>query len=313
MKQLSIIFSLIYSFVYSQDLRPLGLYNDIVSHTYYTLSYSEDHEQAEWVYYVLNSNQLNSSTERKNNFRPDNKVKTYSAQLYDYKGSGYDRGHLAPATDMKYNTISMSESFFMSNMSPQSPSFNRGIWKKIEKQFRDWSYKYGELVIITGPVLKGENYGSIGYNKVTIPKWYYKVAIDPSNYERNLAILIENKGSSASIKSFVVTIDYLEEFSGLDFFHNLSDEIEESFESSIHTNLWDWNVTYTPRSSVTIMKNGTIDHTVNHLPNNGKIFRTTTGKKYHKESCRYLSKSKIPITIAEAQEKGLGPCGVCKP
>lgn len=313
MKQLSIIFSLIYSFVYSQDLRPLGLYNDIVSHTYYTLSYSEDHEQAEWVYYVLNSNQLNSSTERKNNFRPDNKVKTSSAQLYDYKGSGYDRGHLAPATDMKYNTISMSESFFMSNMSPQSPSFNRGIWKKIEKQFRDWSYKYGELVIITGPVLKGENYGSIGYNKVTIPKWYYKVAIDPSNYERNLAILIENKGSSASIKSFVVTIDYLEEFSGLDFFHNLSDEIEESFESSIHTNLWDWNVTYTPRSSVTIMKNGTIDHTVDHLPNNGKIFRTTTGKKYHKESCRYLSKCKIPITIAEAQEKGLGPCGVCKP
>jgi len=313
MKQLSIIFSLIYSFVYSQDFRPLGLYNDIVSHTYYTLSYSEDHEQAEWVYYVLNSNQLNSSSERKNNFRPDNKVKTSSAQLYDYKGSGYDRGHLAPATDMKYNTISMSESFFMSNMSPQSPSFNRGIWKKIEKQFRDWSYKYGELVIITGPVLKGENYGSIGYNKVTIPKWYYKVAIDPSNYERNLAILIENKGSSASIKSFVVTIDYLEEFSGLDFFHNLSDEIEESFESSIHTNLWDWNVTYTPRSSVTIMKNGTIDHTVNHLPNNGKIFRTTTGKKYHKESCRYLSKCKIPITIAEAQEKGLGPCGVCKP
>jgi DNA/RNA endonuclease G (NUC1) len=313
MKQLSIILSLISSFVYSQDLRPLGLYDDIVSHTYYTLSYSEDHEQAEWVYYVLKSNQLNSTVERKDNFRPDFKVKTSSAQLYDYKGSGYDRGHLAPATDMKYNNISMSESFFMSNMSPQSPSFNRGIWKKIEKQFRDWSYKYGELVIVTGPVLKGENYGFIGYNKVTIPKWYYKVAIDPSNYDRNIAILIENKGSSASIKSFVVTIDYLEEFSGLDFFHNLSDKIEESFESSTHINLWDWNVTYAPKSSVTIMKNGTIDHTVDHLPSNGNIFRTTTGKKYHKESCRYLSKSKIPITFIEAKEKGLGPCGVCKP
>ena len=272
MKQLSIIFSLISSFVYSQDLRPLGLYNDVVSHTYYTISYSEDHEQAEWVYYTLNSNQLNSAVERKDNFRPDFKVKTSSAQLYDYKGSGYDRGHLAPATDMKYNNISMSESFFMSNMSPQSPSFNRGIWKKIEKQFRDWSYKYGELVMVTGPVLNGENYGSIGYNKVTIPKWYYKVAIDPSNYDRNIAILIENKGSSASIKSFVVTIDYLEEFSGLDFFHNLSDKIEESFESSTHINLWDWNVTYAPKSSVTIMKNGTIDHTVDHLPSNGKIF-----------------------------------------
>ena len=102
----------------------------------------------------------------------------------------------------------------------------------------------------------------------------------------------------------MVTIDYLEEFSGLDFLKdNLSDEIEESFESSIHTNLWNWNVTYAPRSSVSVMKNGTIDHTVDHLPNNGKIFITTTGIKYHKESCRYLSKSKIPITIAEAQEK----------
>ena len=313
MKKLTIIFSLICSFVYSQDLKPLGLYNDVVSHTYYTLSYSEEHEQAEWVYYTLNSNQLNSAVERKDNFRPDFKVKTSSAQLYDYKGSGYDRGHLAPAADMKYNTSSMSESFFMSNMSPQSASFNRGIWRKIEKQFRDWSYMYGELVIITGPVLKGENYGSIGYNKVTIPKWYYKVAIDPSNYERNVAILIENKGSSASIKSFVVTIDYLEEFSGLDFFYNLSDEVEESFESSTHIKLWDWNVTYAPRSSVTKMKNGTIDHTVDHLPSNGKIFRTTTGKKYHKESCRYLSKSKIPITLGEAKDKGLGPCGVCKP
>ncbi|MDG1440846.1 MAG: DNA/RNA non-specific endonuclease [Flavobacteriales bacterium] len=167
------------NFKAAQDLKPLGLYNDIVSHSYYTLSYSEEHEQAEWVYYTLNSNQLNSAVERRDNFRPDFKVKTSSAQLYDYKGSGYDRGHLAPAADMKYNSSSMSESFFMSNMSPQSASFNRGIWRKIEKQFRDWSYMYGELVIVTGPVLKGENYGSIGYNKVTIPKWYYKVAIDP--------------------------------------------------------------------------------------------------------------------------------------
>lgn len=305
MKYFSLLIISINTLIHSQDLKPLGLYNDVVSHSYYTLSYSEEHEQAEWVYYTLNSNQLNSAVERKDNFRPDFKVKTSSAQLYDYKGSGYDRGHLAPAADMKYNSSSMSESFFMSNMSPQSPSFNRGIWRKIEKQFRDWSYKYGELVIITGPILKGENYGSIGYNKVTIPKWYYKVAIDPSNYDRSVAILIENKGSSASIKSFVVTIDYLEEFSGLDFFHSLPNEVEESFESSTHINLWDWNVTYVSKPRTT--------NSYKAPTSNGKIFRTTTGKKYHKENCRYLSKSKIPITFAEAKEKGLGPCGVCKP
>ena len=201
----------------------------------------------------------------------------------------------------------------MSNMSPQSPSFNRGIWRKIEKQFRDWSYKYGELIIITGPVLKGENFGTIGPNKVTIPKWYYKVAIDPENYQRNIAILIENKGDSKSLKNFAVTIDQLEKISGLDFFYLLPDDVEESFESIINANLWDWNVTYAPSSSVNFMKNGVIDESVDHLPSIGKIFRTTTGKKYHVESCRYLSKSKIPISIREAEEKGLGPCGVCKP
>ncbi|MBM77626.1 MAG: DNA/RNA endonuclease [Crocinitomicaceae bacterium] len=298
---------------YSQDLKPLGKYNSVVSHNYYSLSYSEEHEQAEWVYYILNSSQFNATVERSNNFKSDKLIKTSSSQLSDYKGSGYHRGHLAPAADMKYNNISMSESFFMSNVSPQTPSFNTGIWKRIEKTIRDWSYLYGELVIITGPVLNGEFLGTIGANDVTIPKWYYKVAIDLDNYNRNIAFLVENKGSSESIKSLVVSIDYLEEFSGLDFFHALSDEVEESFESSTHTGLWNWNVKAYPKSSVTIMKNGTIDHTKDHLPSNGKIYRTNTGKKYHKENCRYLSKSKIPITLNEAQEKGLDPCGVCKP
>ena len=88
MRYIKILLIFFNTLVHSQDLKPLGLYNDIVSHSYYTLSYSEEHEQAEWVYYTLNSNQLNSAVERKDNFRPDFKVKTSSAQLYDYKGCG---------------------------------------------------------------------------------------------------------------------------------------------------------------------------------------------------------------------------------
>ena len=177
---------------------------------------------------------------RKNNFRKDPEITKNSAALNDYKGSGYDRGHLAPAADMKYNSNSMSESFYLSNVSPQSANFNRGIWKKIEKQIRDWSYMYGELIVVTGPILECENFGKIGNNRVTIPKWYYKVVIDPDNYKRNLAILIENTGSSNSVKSYVITIDQLEEFSGIDFFYRLPDLIEESFESTKSLNLWYW-------------------------------------------------------------------------
>ena len=315
MKYLSLILLSLNLFINAQESNwyPLGKDNNIIEHTYYTLSYSEDHEQAEWVQYTLKSDYLNSNISRTDNFRTDPLVRTTSAELIDYKGSGYDRGHLAPAADMKYNSSSMSESFFMSNMSPQSASFNRGIWRKIEKQFRDWSYEYGELVIVTGPILNGDYLGSIGPNKVTIPKWYYKVAIDPSNYDRNVAILIKNIGSSESVISFVVTIDYLEEISGLDFFNSLPDEVEASFESSTHTNLWDWNVTYVPKPKTNSVIDGQVGYPKDHLPTNGEVFRTTTGKKYHLGSCRYLSKSKIPITLKEAQESGLGPCGVCKP
>ena len=107
----------------------------IVHHTNYTLQYNEEHEQASWVAYRLTGQQIqNPSTKRKDNFRSDPKVKTGSASLSDYKGSGYDRGHLAPAADFKWSATAMSESFYMSNMSPQVPSFNRGIWKNMKSR-----------------------------------------------------------------------------------------------------------------------------------------------------------------------------------
>jgi endonuclease G len=92
-------------------------------------------------------------TKRKDNFRSDPKVKTGSAALSDYKGSGYDRGHLAPAADFKWSATAMSESFYMSNMSPQVPGFNRGIWKNIESTVRNWAVENDEIYIVTGPVL----------------------------------------------------------------------------------------------------------------------------------------------------------------
>ena len=107
----------------------------IVEHEYYTLRYNEKTEQADWVAYTLKKVNLdNSKFKRTDNFREDPDVKTKSATLADYKGSGYDRGHLAPAADFAWTKNGMSESFYMSNMSPQQPDFNRGIWKKLEER-----------------------------------------------------------------------------------------------------------------------------------------------------------------------------------
>jgi len=161
--------------LFAQDLFPTSTTNQVVDHTYYSLSYSEDHEQAEWVYYMLTGEMVRSgSVSRTDNFREDPSVTTRSASLGDYKGSGYDRGHLCPAGDMQINNISMSESFYMSNMSPQEPSFNRGIWKKLESTVRNWAVKEDTIYVVTGGVLSSSK-GSIGPCRVTVPEYYYKM------------------------------------------------------------------------------------------------------------------------------------------
>ena len=110
-----------FSILFGQDLSlpNINESDQIIQHSAYTLNYDEQHEQASWVAYILTSTHIRGTFNRTNDFREDYKVKTGSASLSDYKGSGYDRGHLAPAGDMKWSSTAMSESFFMSNMSPQ--------------------------------------------------------------------------------------------------------------------------------------------------------------------------------------------------
>ncbi|NTW34356.1 MAG: DNA/RNA non-specific endonuclease, partial [Bacteroidetes bacterium] len=124
---------------------PTSTTKDIISHKYYTVSYSIENKQAEWIAYMLTKQQvLDGKLDRSDDFRRDPLVKdrSTSATLEDYKGSGYDRGHLAPAGDMKFDSIAMTESFFLTNMSPQLPDFNRGIWQRIEQQVRNWVQEY---------------------------------------------------------------------------------------------------------------------------------------------------------------------------
>lgn len=140
----------------------------IIKKTGFSLLYNESHEQAEWVAYQLTKSETNSVFERTDNFMVDPMVKTGSAVAADYQGSGYDRGHLAPAGDMGWSAASMTESFYYSNMSPQLPAFNRGIWKRLEEQVRTWAIDYDTLYVVTGPVLQ-MGLPKIGPNEVSVP------------------------------------------------------------------------------------------------------------------------------------------------
>lgn len=229
---------------------------EIIEHTYYKLAYSEKNEQALWVYYLLTPTFLNSSIERSDDFRADPKVKTGSATPDDYKNSGTDKGHLCPAGDMKLNETSVSESFYMSNMSPQIPTFNRGIWNKLEGIVREWAKTEDTLAIATGPVFK-DNLGVIGENKVTIPGYYYKVILDPTGKMKMIAILLKNSKEPQNIEQGIVSVDSIEHLTGIDFFAGLPDEIESALEKKSDRSSWNFSKSDTDTEKPVIKKSTT--------------------------------------------------------
>ena len=217
-------------------------FEDIIYHNGYALYYNEKFEQANWVAYELTSEETNKRFERTNKFKSDPMVTSGTANDNDYLKSGYDRGHLAPASDMGWSLYSMEESFYYSNMSPQTPSFNRGIWKNLESLVRQWAIENNNIYIVTGPVLEN-GLPTIGYNKVAVPKYFYKVILDYSLPEiKAIGFIIPNTGSQEPLEKFAVSIDSVESRTGLNFYPNLEDTQEKIIEKTLCIQCWSWNV-----------------------------------------------------------------------
>ena len=220
---------------------------------YYSLCYRESYEQAEWSAECVKSSMLQKNATRSNDFRPDEKISTGSATLADYKGSGYDRGHLVPAADMSFDADAMSETFYMSNMSPQAPQFNRGIWVNLETQVRSWAQKFGKIYVVSGPVLNksAAEFPSIGKNQVSVPEFYYKVILapvfkddedknTPEDSESAMAIgfIIPNQKCEKEFWDYAVSVDEVENITNIDFFSQLEDSLENQIESAFQLENW---------------------------------------------------------------------------
>lgn len=213
----------------------------VIHHTEYSLAYVEEHELAAWVAYELTEDKLRvPNVDRTDYFEEDDAVYTRSARHSDYTRSGYSRGHLAPAGDMAHDIVAMEESFYMSNIAPQLRAFNGGVWKELEEQVRDWAYLCDRVLVVTGPVLTDGPYHKIGRNKVSVPKYFYKVILDVDGPERKaIAFVIPNESSDLPLQSYAQSIDVVETLTGIDFFADLlSDEIEDQLESSLDVSLW---------------------------------------------------------------------------
>jgi len=218
---------------------PATSINDRV--TYYsgfTLLYDETHEQARWVAYELTRAEAHGEEERSNHFKQDPSISTRTASDEDYARSGYDRGHLAPAADMGWSKTSMDESFYYSNMSPQIPAFNRGIWKKLETCMRTWADEHESIYVVTGPILT-KGLPTIGPNGVSVPNYYYKVIIDSRAPEMHgIGFILPNKSSKSPLSNFAVAIDSVERVTGLNFFYAMPSPLIDNLEQENCFSCW---------------------------------------------------------------------------
>jgi endonuclease G len=148
---------------------------------------------------------------------------------------------------MGWSTTAMAESFYYSNMSPQTPNFNRGIWKKLEELVRTWAIENNSIYIATGPVLTN-NLQSIGPNKVSVPKYYYKVILDYTKPSiKGIGFILPNSGSKEPLQNYAVSINSVEKLTGINFFPLLPDKQEELIEKSLCIRCWSWKNIKTTR------------------------------------------------------------------
>lgn len=223
---------------FPKELLPNSSTGEIVAHSHFILSYNESFEQAEWVAHILDKSHITRDDRRRPYFIEDPYVSSKSADWRNYKGSGYDRGHLVPAGDRKFSKQAYNETFYTSNISPQNSKFNAGVWNDLEQQTRRWAKKYGRLYVYTGGVLE-PGLREIGDEDVDVPNYFYKIIVrGKGDNFKAAAFLIPNKPQSGSYKKFSTSIDEIETQTGIDFFYKLPKNVQASFETIDASSRW---------------------------------------------------------------------------
>lgn len=212
---------------------------DLILHkTGFVLGYSYERRQALWVSYMLRGKHLTGKkVKRIDKFQIDPEVLIDPVHPDEYAKSGYDRGHLAPAADLRYSLPSMKDSFFMSNMSPQLPACNRGCWRRVESQVRKWAIKEKRVYVISGPIF-GERPKMLGRTNIPIPDYFFKIVFDTTPPVKMIAFIVPNRGDRRRVGSFTVTTDHVETLTGYDFFTEMYDPLEERMEKQCDFKAW---------------------------------------------------------------------------
>ncbi len=217
-----------------------GVSDRLIERMGYTTSYNKETRTPNWVAWTLTKEHTYGHLLRENErFEEDPAVATPRATYQDYYNSRYDRGHMCPAGDNKWDQRAMTESFLMTNICPQNHGLNKEDWNDLEMQCRTWARRYGEVTVVCGPLFDAEApVKTIGRNKVRVPDAFFKVVYCENPQPRALAFVFRNTGARQPWRQQVRTVDEVEALSGINFFYQLADELEQSIEAV--SDLSDW-------------------------------------------------------------------------
>ena len=155
--------SLVSSCKSSEPLAVKGTKGSIVfNHTGYTVSFNSATKIPNWVAYELTAEEAVGTVKRDNGYYPDPDIKAPQADNNDYRNMGWDRGHMAPAGDMKWSMEAMHESCYFTNICPQNRNLNAGDWNTLENKCRTWAQRYGSVQIVCGPIVGEMKQGTLG-------------------------------------------------------------------------------------------------------------------------------------------------------
>jgi len=211
----------------------------IISKKAYTASYNQDTKCPNWVAWHLTANRLVGVNKRSDNYYEDDELPEPRATLYDYRGSGWSRGHMCPAGDNKWNEIAMRESFSLVNVCPQNANLNSGLWNRIEIDCRRWAKRFGDIYIVCGPLYMNQEHETIGENNVVVPEAFFKVILCLNGNPKALGFIVRNTDGNRKKDLYYNSIDDVERITGIDFFPFLPDAIEEDVENVARIEDWD--------------------------------------------------------------------------
>ncbi|MBO7046485.1 MAG: DNA/RNA non-specific endonuclease [Prevotella sp.] len=206
----------------------------------YTTSYNEQTRNPNWVAWHLTKSHTYGSNQRKNEvFTEDMDIKGARATDRDYFNSRYDRGHMCPAGDNKWDKQAMEQSFLFTNICPQNHGLNKYEWNDLEILCRDWAREYGAIDIVCGPIYaKNGEQKTIGRNKVWVPYAFFKVVLCRQGNPKAIGFIYKNLGQKQPMSEAVCSVDDIESQTGIDFFPELDDKTEDRIEASSSLSEW---------------------------------------------------------------------------